>query len=946
MKQVELSKQCPICEVQIHKSKPYLSLRKDKALQSLVYKLVPGLYKEEMDRRRKFTEIHEPTKVSKEELEKHFFFRDDKISMSLQYYDPKLMAAASEAEAIKKSNGKNGCSDGEDHNMGDDGDEADNPNKRYLACPGTVKVHHLKKFVTMKYGLNLDTFVVDVIYKGDIIPEDYTLIDVAYYYKWGKVKPMQFFYRIFKKNKVLLKRRKRKSRTEDKISDGRKPRPVENNLDNAKSKSFSKEAGKGHNNNNNNTAKGGSASATSELVGCRTVSGGAAASSSSKKGKSSSSYDQPPALKDETKPPPTKMPKLEPEKLSNNANAGPPTLTAAVSLNPGKKEFKMRMESPSPPPEKKLKIDIKDESKDGKESIKVNVSTTNVSKKSNSMDGSVTSANSSSKPKTLSGLDQLSSGKKQQSSSPSPPALEAANKASPKPSQQQQVLNSMSPRSPPAGGKPLLTDIVNNLKKKQEAVKPEKLSVSMPASLLGGQTTITKKTVVSPSSDSNKIKKAEDNSSSDSKSSAVKAKGIPQDTSITVKNVYGNSNNLASATTTGSGQKSSHTVSFTNSLKTSMMNFVQSSKPNGLTTTTTPSSTSSSTTSNVNKSPTVKSSLSDLRNFRKSHHSSGDAAAPSGGGSPKASLQRPIIPCLTKKPNTTATSPTKTTSNNVNNTKNLSFSNSTAAMKLNLSSPKLTSNGGSALSKPIPKHTSPPSAASTLLPATTASTVAAAAMAEQLAVAASALNPTLNPFLGLAAAAAGAGGAAGNEAQLQQMMTLLAASTAAASLPRPAVTMPSQAQRLQVKVQTSSNSSTPSSTGSASTTTSASPTSKTSLKSPVAASNSALTSASVAAAAAASGLNLPPSMFSHIAQLHSSLTANGTTTSGSTPTSGGLGMPKLSSLPKTQRHIPNPSLLTKQNSDRDQQAAAQQRLIQQALAAATAEAAARSALSK
>lgn len=30
----------------------------------------------------------EPTKVSKEELEKHFFFQDDKISMSIEYYDP------------------------------------------------------------------------------------------------------------------------------------------------------------------------------------------------------------------------------------------------------------------------------------------------------------------------------------------------------------------------------------------------------------------------------------------------------------------------------------------------------------------------------------------------------------------------------------------------------------------------------------------------------------------------------------------------------------------------------------------------------------------------------------------------------------------------------------------------------------------------------------------
>ena len=76
-----------------------------------------------------------------------------------------------------------------------------------------------------KSAVCLHFFSTSII--GDVIPQDYTLIDVAYYYKWEKDSPMQFFYRIFKKNKVLLKRRKRKSRNEDKISDGKKPRSVE-----------------------------------------------------------------------------------------------------------------------------------------------------------------------------------------------------------------------------------------------------------------------------------------------------------------------------------------------------------------------------------------------------------------------------------------------------------------------------------------------------------------------------------------------------------------------------------------------------------------------------------------------------------------------------------------------------------------------------------------------
>ena len=44
------------------------------------------------------------------------------------------------------------------------GNTTGNPNKRYLECPGSVKVQSLKKFISMKYGLS-EEFVVDVIYR-------------------------------------------------------------------------------------------------------------------------------------------------------------------------------------------------------------------------------------------------------------------------------------------------------------------------------------------------------------------------------------------------------------------------------------------------------------------------------------------------------------------------------------------------------------------------------------------------------------------------------------------------------------------------------------------------------------------------------------------------------------------------------------------------------------
>lgn len=44
---LETSKYCPICDVQVHKTKPLQNIRSDQTLQDIVYKLVPGLFQSE-----------------------------------------------------------------------------------------------------------------------------------------------------------------------------------------------------------------------------------------------------------------------------------------------------------------------------------------------------------------------------------------------------------------------------------------------------------------------------------------------------------------------------------------------------------------------------------------------------------------------------------------------------------------------------------------------------------------------------------------------------------------------------------------------------------------------------------------------------------------------------------------------------------------------------------
>ena len=54
-----------------------------------------------------------------------------------------------------------------------------------------------------KYSLD-QNFLVDVIYKEDLLPEDNTLIDVAYSYNWRKVRQIVLIKKIFSKNLFLF----------------------------------------------------------------------------------------------------------------------------------------------------------------------------------------------------------------------------------------------------------------------------------------------------------------------------------------------------------------------------------------------------------------------------------------------------------------------------------------------------------------------------------------------------------------------------------------------------------------------------------------------------------------------------------------------------------------------------------------------------------------------
>lgn len=63
------------------------------------------------------------------------------------------------------------------------------PQIRYLQAPAAFKVAHLKKFLSIKYDLNnlKKSMNIDIIYDGDILPDDFSLMDIAYAYSWERV---------------------------------------------------------------------------------------------------------------------------------------------------------------------------------------------------------------------------------------------------------------------------------------------------------------------------------------------------------------------------------------------------------------------------------------------------------------------------------------------------------------------------------------------------------------------------------------------------------------------------------------------------------------------------------------------------------------------------------------------------------------------------------------
>ncbi|XP_026293812.1 polycomb group protein Psc-like [Frankliniella occidentalis] len=174
---VQAKHSCPRCEAQLDSGDRLKSLKPDKTLQDIIFKLVPNLFHNEMQRRRVYYDAHpqyadQTTPEQRGDCLERFYSPDDSISVSLEYHDR------------RKSSGKNSSAD-----------QKNLPPKRYLKCPALFTVGLLKKFLRLKFDLP-HNIMIDIFQRRESLADEYTLLDIAYIYPWKRSEPMQFFYRI------------------------------------------------------------------------------------------------------------------------------------------------------------------------------------------------------------------------------------------------------------------------------------------------------------------------------------------------------------------------------------------------------------------------------------------------------------------------------------------------------------------------------------------------------------------------------------------------------------------------------------------------------------------------------------------------------------------------------------------------------------------------------
>ncbi|KOX80506.1 Polycomb group protein Psc [Melipona quadrifasciata] len=204
---------CPVCNVAT--SPPLLP---DVKLQRLVYLVVPGLFRSELERRRHFRLVNPQCPPLALPLGALDLTLDDFVSLSLCELDePEEEAVAHEPEnrAGSRHRSANNNADQTKHE-----DAIKVRSTRYLKCPAGVTVRHLVRLLMLKRGWEEANSHGSSINKIEmlcekcnenrrgaartmILDQAWTLLDLACIFGWKREAPMKLFYRVLRKEDAV-----------------------------------------------------------------------------------------------------------------------------------------------------------------------------------------------------------------------------------------------------------------------------------------------------------------------------------------------------------------------------------------------------------------------------------------------------------------------------------------------------------------------------------------------------------------------------------------------------------------------------------------------------------------------------------------------------------------------------------------------------------------------
>ncbi|XP_022111209.1 polycomb group RING finger protein 1-like, partial [Acanthaster planci] len=180
VKYLQMSKQCPMCNIKIHETQPLINLRPDRTMQDVVYGLVPNLFESEERRKRDFYRARGLDKVQSKIQQKsfsgkldpsggHFYRNDEQVSLCLEKY---------RCQGI------------------DENEEPYNAlQKRYIRCSVRACVSHLQKLLMKKLAIP-DRMEINLFCQDHILYEDEPMKYVWLAHWQGKAAPMVLHYQV------------------------------------------------------------------------------------------------------------------------------------------------------------------------------------------------------------------------------------------------------------------------------------------------------------------------------------------------------------------------------------------------------------------------------------------------------------------------------------------------------------------------------------------------------------------------------------------------------------------------------------------------------------------------------------------------------------------------------------------------------------------------------